>query len=163
MMMDMEGILKHLEKHYYLVFKYKLDYYTLQRKKVFFQTVYCLLSVDSPMQQQKSIEDLFKRAYVGDSLLIDVLRFIEIPSWRDPAWTTYKAVRHNAIIHNSEIHFLYGKKDYWISHSLYGRSLLSDNLGNTQEFNSCRNLFDEARIDNKSLEEIWIDVIVDTC
>ncbi len=40
---------------------------------------------------------------------------------------------------------------------------MSDNLGNTQLFNSCRTLFEDARIDGSTLEEIWEDVDVDAC
>lgn len=59
--------------------------------------------------------------------------------------------------------FFYRGKDYWIAHTNDGIYHLSDNLGNTQLFNSCRTLFEDARIDGSTLEEIWEDVDVDAC
>ena len=63
----------------------------------------------------------------------------------------------------NEIHFSYNGKGYWIAHTSDGLSHLSDDLGNTQMFNSCRDLFENARIDGSTLEEIWGKVIVDSC
>ena len=38
---------------------------------------------------------------------------------------------------------------------------MSDDLGNTQMFSSCSDLFERARIEGKPLKEIWEDVMID--
>ena len=98
-----------------------------------------------------------------DTLLSKAITYIEIPEWNDPAWESYEAVRHNAIVYNQEIHFLYNGRYYWVAHSQNGRSHLSDESGNTQSFTSCRELFENARIDGYSLKDIWEKVTVVAC
>ena len=88
---------------------------------------------------------------------------IKVPNWNDPSWLSYEAIRHDVVVYNQEIHFLYNEKYYWIAHSNNGISHFSDAFGNTQEFNSPRDLFEHARIDNKSLKDIWSQVVVDAC
>ena len=97
------------------------------------------------------------------TLLIEAIKYMEIHELDDPSWKTYGAVRHSAIVYENEIHFSYNGKGYWIAHTSDGLSHLSDDLGNTQMFNSCRDLFENARIDGSTLEEIWGKVIVDSC
>lgn len=59
--------------------------------------------------------------------------------------------------------FFFRGKSYWIAYADDGKAHLSDNTGNTQWFDSCRALFKDARIDGDALEDIWEEVIVDSC
>ncbi len=162
--MTIYDIINYLKEHSSLVFKYKSEYYSLQKKKSLFHSVYRLVGTDVPPQQRKSLEDLCEQVYISDdTLLCKAINYIEIPKWDDPAWASYEAVRHNVIVYNHEIHFLYNGRYYWIAHSHNGLSHLSDDLGNTQNFNSCRDLFENARIDGNTLKDIWGKVIVDAC
>ena len=67
------------------------------------------------------------------------------------------------IVQLYEIHFFFRGKGYWIAYADDGKAHLSDNTGNTQWFDSCRALFNDARIDGYALEDIWGEVIVDSC
>ena len=93
----------------------------------------------------------------------EAIHSIGIPEPDDSSWKTYKAVLHSAIVCGNEIHFFFRGKGYWIAYADDGKAHLSDNTGNTQWFDSCRALFKDARIDGDALEDIWGEVIVDSC
>lgn len=162
--MTIQEIKAYLKEHPILIFRYNSEYYSLRRSRSLFGSQYCLMPTDGLPQQRSSLEELCEHVHIGNgTVLMDAIEHIEIPEWDAPSWETYKAVRHCAIIHGNEIHFFYRGKDYWIAHTNDGIYHLSDNLGNTQLFNSCRTLFEDARIDGSTLEEIWEDVDVDAC
>lgn len=155
---------KYLKENFFLTFGYKSSCYSIQKRRSLFRTVYCLIDTDMPPQQFNSLESLFEQAHLHDgTILSEVGNCIEIPKLEDPFWLSYNTIRHNVIIYNNEIYFLYKERYYWIAHTDNGLSHLSDDLYNTQEFNSSRDLFDYARIDNKSLKEIWDEVVVYSC
>ena len=158
--MNLEEIKKYLDKHYFITFKYKEIYYSLQKRKRIFP-VYSLIDTDNAPQCRKSLKDLFTQVCLFDgTYLYEIEKYIKIPDWSDTSWLSYEAIRHAVIIYNNEVNFLYKEKSYWIAHLHNGIAHLSDNLGNTQYFNSNRDLFKFARIDKRSLKEIWGEVIV---
>lgn len=162
--MTIREIKTYLKKHYFLIFRYKSEYYSLKRDQTLFKPVYSLITTDLICQQRSSLEGLCEQVYIcNGTLLIEAIKYMEIPEWDDPCWETYNAVRHSAIVYGNEIYFSYNQKRYWIAHTSEGLSHLSDNLGNTQTFNTCRDLFEKSRIDGHTLEDIWKKVIVDTC
>ncbi len=162
--MTMHEIKDYLKKHFFLVFRYNFKYYSLKRSRSMFCLRYSLITTDGLHYQRNSLEELCEQVYINnDTLLIEAIKHMEIPEWDDPSWKTYEAVKHSAIVYGDEIHFSYKGKGYWIAHTSDGRSHLSDDLGDTQFFNSCRELFENARIDYRTLDEIWAEVIVDTC
>ena len=162
--MTVQEIKAYLKKHFFLVFKYHSEYYSLKRGQSLFCSQYCLVATDSLLHWRNSLEELCEQVYMSDgTLLIEAIKYMEIPELDDPSWKTYGAVRHSAIVYENEIHFSYNGKGYWIAHTSDGLSHLSDDLGNTQMFDSCRDLFENARIDGSTLEEIWGKVIVDSC
>lgn len=153
-----------LEKDFSFVFRYKSAYYSLQRRKSLFRPVYRLIATDTAAQQRNSLAELCEQVYISDdTLLMEAIKHIEIPERNDPSWKTFEAVRHCAIVYGDEIHFQYHDRDYWIAHLQNGQSHLSDDLGNTQIFASCRDLFENAHIEGDTLEDIWEKVIVDAC
>ena len=154
----------YLKKHNFLVFRYRSGYYSLVRRRSLFCTRYCLIATDALPEQRNSLEELCGQVFLCDgTLLADAIGYMEIPKWDDPSFETYEAVRHGAIVHGSEIHFRYKQRDYWITHTPDGVSHFIDYLGNTQDFNSCRDLFTDVRINGDPLRDIWCDVIVDAC
>ena len=162
--MTIQEIKTYLKKHYFLIFRYKSKYYSLKRDQILLKPIYSLITTDMICQQRNSLEELCERVYIHKgTLLIEAIEHIDIPELNDPSWESYEAVRHSAIVYGIEIHFLYRGKGYWIAHTIDGLSHLSDDLGNTQAFNSCRDLFEDARIDGSTLEEIWEKVVVDVC
>ena len=162
--MTMSDINAYLQDHSSLVFKYNSEYYSLQKKNSLFQSMYIFLGTDVLPKQCDSLEELCNQIYISDDVCLSkAIASIEIPEWNDPTWGSYEAVRHNVIIYNQEIHFLYNGRYYWVTHSHNGLSYLSDDLGNTQSFASCRELFENARIDGHSLKDIWEKVTVDAC
>ena len=162
--MTIQEIKIYLKKHFFLVFRYNSEYYTLKRSQSLFSPQYSLIATDALPHCQNSLEELCEQVYMSNgTLLIEAIKHIEIPERDDLSWETYEAVRHSAIVHGNEIHFLYKQRNYWIAHTHDGLSHLSDDLGNTQDFNSCRDLFEDARIDGNTLEDIWKNVIVDAC
>ena len=162
--MTIQEIKIYLRKHFFLVFRYNSEYYSLQRSQSLFCPQYSLIATDAQPYYRNSLEELCEQVYISnDTLLIEAIRHIEIPELNDPSWETYEAVRHSAIVYGNEIHFSYHGKSYWIAHTSDGLSHLSDDLGNTQRFNSCRDLFEDARIDGSTLEGIWEKVVVDAC
>lgn len=162
--MTIREINEYLDKHFYLIFKYRNEYFSLQKSKALFHPMYSLIAPDKLYQQRESLVELCTQVCINDGiLLIDAINYIEIPSWDDPSWETYEAVRHCAIVYKTEIHFIYDGRSYWITHTSDGLSLLSDDLGNAQCFNSCHELFECALIDGTSLMRIWEKVIVDSC
>ncbi len=162
--MTIQEIEIYLKKHFFLVFRYDSEYYSLKRNQSLFCSQYSLIATDALPQQRNSLEELCEQVYISNgTLLIEALKHIEIPEANDPSWETYEAVRHGAIVYGHEIHFSYNGINYWIAHTNDGMSHLSDDLGNTQWFNSCRDLFENARIDSSTLEDIWEKVIVDAC
>lgn len=162
--MTIQEIKNYFKKHFFLVFRYNSEYYTLKRSQSLFNPQYSLTATDGLPHWQNSLEELCEQVYMSNgTLLVEAIKHIEIPELDDLSWETYEAVRHNAIVHGNEIHFIYERRNYWIAHTHEGLSHLSDDLGNTQNFNSCRDLFEEARIDGNTLEDIWENVIVDAC
>ena len=162
--MTIQEIKNYLKKHFFLIFRYKSEYYSLKRSQSLFRTRYSLIATDTLHQQRNSLEELCEQVYIcNGTLLIEAIKHMEIPEWDDPSWETYEAVRHSAIVYGNEIHFLYNQRSYWITHTSEGLSQLSDDLGNTQSFNSCHDLFENACIDNNTLKDIWGKVIVDAC
>ncbi len=162
--MTIQEIKIYLKKHYSLIFKYQSEYYTLVRSQSLFCDRYSLIATDTLHQQRNSLEELCEQVYIcNGTLLVEAIKHMEIPKLDDPSWETYEAVRHSAIVHRNEIHFLYNQRNYWIAHTHEGLSHLSDDLGNTQDFNSCRDLFEYARINGNTLKDIWKEVVVDTC
>ena len=162
--MTIQKIENYLEKPFFLVFPYHSEYYSLMRSHSPFGLRYSLVTTDAAPQQRNSLELLCTQASLDNVILLaDAIRDIEIPDWSDPSWTSYEAVRHTAIIYGSEVHFLYHGIGYWISHGNDGAAYLSDNLGNTQCFRSCRDLFENARVEGSTLADIWKNVSVDAC
>lgn len=162
--MTIQEIKIYLKKHFFLVFRYNSEYYTLKKSQSLFCPQYSLIATDALPHHRNSLEELCEQVYISNgTLLIEAIKHIEIPELNDPSWETYEAVRHSAIVYGNEIHFSYHGKSYWIARTSDGLSQLSDDLGNTQRFNSCRDLFEEARIDGSTLEGIWKNVIVDAC
>lgn len=159
-----QEIKSYLKKHHFFTFVYNSQFYTLKRSQSLFCPQYSLIATDALPQHRNSLEELCEQVYISNGTpLIEAIKYIEIPELNDPAWETYEAIRHSAIVYGNEIHFLYRGKGYWIAHTSDGLSHLSDDLGNTQSFNSCRELFDNARIDGSKLEAIWEKVTVDAC
>jgi DNA-binding ferritin-like protein (Dps family) len=74
---------------------------------------------------------------------------------------SFKTIKDAVIYNSSEVHFGYKGKYYWIAHYNNG-SHLSDEEESTQYFNNAEELFKNATINGKSLEEIWDDVEVDS-
>lgn len=162
--MTIQDIKKHLDTHCFLIFKYESLYYSLQKVKTLFQTVYRLINTDMLCQQRDSLEKLFNQVNIRDGIILrEALNDIELPKWDDPSWESYEAVRHSVAVYRNEIYFLYEGRYFWISHSNDGQTYLSDDFGNTQRFNSSHDLFRNARIDSKSLKDIWETVIVESC
>ncbi len=162
--MTIQDLKTYFKKHYCLIFKYQSKYYSLVRSRSLFGDHYSLIATDAFYQQRDSIEELCEQIYIcKDTLLIEAVKNIEIPKGDDSSWETYEAVRHSAIVHKNEIHFLYDQRDYWIVHTREGLSQLCDDLGDSQSFTSCKDLFEYARIGGKSLKDIWDEVIVDSC
>ena len=162
--MSIQDINLYLKKHFFLVFRYKSEYYTLMKRNSLFGSQYSLVATDGLFQQRNSLEELCEQVYISkDTLLIEAIKHIEIPALEDPAWRTYEAVKHCSIVHRNEINFSYNGRNYWIAHTNKGFSHLSDDFENTQMFNSCSELFENARIDGKTLKDIWGQVIVYAC
>ena len=162
--MTIQEIEIYLKKHFFLVFSYHSEYYSLKRHRSLFCPQYSFISTDGPSQQRNSLKKLCEQAYTKDgTLLIEAIKCIEIPEWRDSSWETYEAVRHIAVVYGVEIHFLYKRTGYWITHAGDGRSVLSDDSGFSQTFDSCLDLFRYALIDGFPLESIWEKVVVDSC
>lgn len=162
--MTKQEINNYLNKHCFLIFRYQSEYYSLQKSKSLFRPVYSLITIDKSLQQRNSLDELFEQVCICDNtLLIEAIKHMEIPNWDDPSWETYEAIRHVAIVYKNEIHFIYNQRGYWIAHTSEGLSHLSDEFGNTQSFDSCFDLFENARIDDHALKDIWNDVIVDAC
>lgn len=162
--MTIQQIKIYLKKHFFLVFRYNNEYYTLKRSRSLFCLRYSLIATDTLPHCRNSLEELCEQTYISNStLLVEAIKRMEIPKQDDPSWRTYEAVRHSAIVNRNEIHFSYNQRNYWIAHTDEGLSHLSDDLGNTQRFNSCRDLFENARIDGRTLEGIWGKVVVDAC
>ena len=162
--MTIQEIKIYLKKHFFLVFRYNSEYYSLKRSHSLFYPRYSLIATDEQPCYRNSLEKLCEQVYINNTtLLSEAIKQIEIPKFNDPSWKTYKAVKHSAIVYGNDIHFLYNGKSYWITHTGDGFSYLSDDLGNTQRFSSCRDLFENALIDGITLEGIWEKVIVDAC
>lgn len=162
--MTLQEIQNYLKEHCVLVFEYKSVYYSLQKKGCLFRPIYSLTDTDNPPQKRNSLEALFTQICLHDGVYLrEIKNQIKVPNWNDPSWLSYEAIRHDVVVYNQEIHFLYNEKYYWIAHSNNGISHFSDAFGNTQEFNSPRDLFEHARIDNKSLKDIWSQVVVAAC
>lgn len=162
--MTIQEIKIYLKKHFFFVFRYNSEYYSLQKSQSLFRPQYRLIATDALPQQRNSLEELCEQVYISQgTLLIEAFKHMEIPAVNDPSWETYEAVRHSAIVYGQEIHFSYNGIGYWITHTSDGLSYLSDDLENTQRFNSCRDLFEDARIDGSTLEDVWEKVIVDAC
>lgn len=162
--MTIQEIKIYLKKHFFLVFRYNSEYYTIRRSQFLFCTKYSLIATDALTHHRNSLKELIEQVYISNGiLLIEAIKDIEIPEKGDFSWRTYEAIRHSVIVHGNEVHFSYNGKGYWIAHTSDGLSHLSDNLGNTQWFNSSRDLFEEARINGNTLKDIWKNVIVDVC
>ncbi len=162
--MTLQEIDDFLKKHVSLIFRYKSAYYSLQRRKSLFRPVYRLIATDTGAQERNTLAELCGQVCIGDdTLLIEAIKHMEIPKWDDPSWKTFEAVRHCVIVYGNEIHFQYRDRYYWIAHLPDGQSHLSDDAGNTQIFDSCRDLFKNARIDGDALADIWERVTVDAC
>lgn len=161
--MTIQEIKMYLQQHTFLVFCYRSEFYTLERRQSLFGFRYRFVTTNAMPQQRNSLEELCEQVCVDGTLLMNVIQQAAIPEWSDPVWETYEAVRHNATVHGREIHFSYRGRDYWISHTKEGRSYLSDDFDNTQAFGSCRELFENARINGNTLKDIWGETIVDAC
>ena len=162
--MTIQEIEIYLKKHFFLVFRYDTKYYTIRRSQSLLNTQYYLIATDTLPHCQNSLEELCEQVYMSNgTLLAEAFKHIEIPEQNDPSWETYEAIRHSAIVNGNEIHFVYKQRHYWIAHTHEGLSHLSDDLGNTQYFNSCSDLFKDARIDGSRLEDMWKNVVVDAC
>lgn len=162
--MTVQEIKKYLKEHTSLTFRYHSKYYSLKRRKSLLGSWYSLIATDAVLCQRDSLEALCEQGTIGNGTpLMEAIREMEIPEWSDPAWETYEAVRHSAIVGGCEISFSYGGRNYWIAYTGDGAAHLSDNLGNTQSFRSCRDLWEKARINGESLADIWEKVAVDSC
>ena len=154
----------YLNRHFSFDFWYMSKVYTLEKSRLLCISRYSLVTTDALPQRRNSLSELCEQVYINDGVLLrEAINNIRVPSFDDPSWESYEAARHSAIVHGNEIHFAYGERDYWIAHTKKGVSHLSDNLGNTQVFPSCRALFESARIDGKSLKDIWEKAEVDIC
>lgn len=154
----------YLKKHFFLIFRYKSEYYSLKKSQSLFRTKYSLIATDTLYHHRNSLKELCEQVYIcNGTLLIEAIKHMEIPKWDDPSWKTYEAIRHSAIVYGNEIHFLYNQRSYWIAHTSEGLPHLSDDLGNTQIFYSFHDLFENARIDDNTLKDIWENVVVDAC
>ena len=162
--MTIQEIKKYLKKHNLLTFEYGSEFYSIERSHSLFCTQYSLLDTDALPQRRDSLEKLCEQVYIGNGVLLsEAIHSIGIPEPDDSSWKTYKSVLHSAIVCGNEIHFFFRGKGYWIAYADDGKAHLSDNTGNTQWFDSCRALFNDARIDGYALEDIWGEVIVDSC
>ncbi|MBR4743911.1 MAG: hypothetical protein IK082_06960 [Oscillospiraceae bacterium] len=154
----------YLRRHHFLIFRFNNDYYTLKKTKSFIKTIYSLIPTDAPSQHGSTLEELCDNVMIENhTSLREAIQSIVVPDWNDSSWESFEAIRHCAIVHGSEIKFFYEGKDYWIAHVDSCSFHLSDNAGDTQVFASCRELFSCARINGKTLKEIWNNVIVDAC
>ncbi len=61
----------------------------------------------------------------------------------------------NLVKHGMEYNFFVEGKEYWISYNSDGFYLTRVEDEFTQEFSSSENLFAKARINGKSLEQLW--------
>ena len=160
--MEISDIQNHLKKHGYLMFEYKSMCYSLQRKATWRGVSYQLVDTDHPPIESHSLEDLISEAHLFDgSILRDRLDHLVVPDSNDPFWETYEAIRHCVVLYAQEIHFKYNNRYYWIV--LDDHACLTDDTGNLQQFDSPQELFMQARIDEKTLKEIWEDIEVDAC
>lgn len=57
-----------------------------------------------------------------------------------------------------EFLFEYNNEEYWISQNKYGYYLTKVSDGYTQEFKNISELFQNARIDKKTILQIWNDI-----
>ena len=103
--MAIQEIKSYLKKHFFLVFRYNSEYYTLKRSQSLFNPQYSLVATDGLSHLKNSLEELCEQVYISnDTRLIEAIRHIEIPELNDPSWETYEAVRHSAIVYGNEIH-----------------------------------------------------------
>ena len=160
--MELYDLQKYFNKNFRLTFEYKSEYYSIWKTKRLFGVNYLLIDTDNPPQREKSLERLLLHGVVHDGAkLNEIKNHIEMIPWDSPLWESYEAIRHLIVLYNNEIHFMYKGIYYWIAHAPNGTSHLSDDFENTQTFDSSQDLFEHARIDKKSLKEIWPDVVVD--
>lgn len=161
--MTVQELEVYFKRHAILAFRYRSRYYSIVKGRSGFRLQYRLVTADGLRQQGRSLEELRRQAHMFNGVLLgDAIEKNEIEKPNDPSWETYDAIRHFAIVHGDEIHFLYNQRSYWIAHAGDHLYHLSDDLGNSQQFASCRDLFENARIDNMSLRDIWDNVTVDT-
>lgn len=154
-------IILYLNNHYYFTFMYKSRIYTLLRHNIFLWKRYVILDSYEFFHKNTSLKKLFNETYLHDgTLLAKAICNIETPKSGDPSWFSYEAIRHDVVVLNQEISFTYKDRYFWISHSK-SRAYLSDNFGNSNVFDSKKELFESARIDGKRLNEIWDDIVID--
>lgn len=163
--MNYKKIKEILKAHNCLIFKYKSKYYSIRKIRRIFFTKYLLMDTDNLPQQYNSLSELYANACMHDGAhFSDVELIIEICDGEDYINDlSFEAIRHDAVIYGKEIHFCYKNIGYWIAQTPNGIWHLTDEFGNSQEFYSCNHLFFDARIDNKSLKEIWDELDIDTC
>lgn len=159
--MTIQEIKTYLKKSW-LEFKYGSKFYCITKERSLFATRYCLYAADWPPQRRNSLEELLEQVYISeDTLLIDAIEHIELPPWPESVMETYEGIRYFAIVCQCEINFVYNNgREYWITHPRKDLSGLYDDLGNAQEFRTASELFEKARIDGKTLQDIWEEVTV---
>ena len=162
--MTIQDIKSYLRNANLFTFRYKSKYYSIEKSRTLFHNKYSLIVTDVLRYSKNTLEELCAQVCLCNNiLLMDAIRDIEVPKKDDPCWETYEAVRHSCMVEKNEILFEYDQRYYWIAYTNKGLPHLSNDLGITQMFDSCNDLFENARIDNKSLEEIWEKVIVYAC
>ncbi|WP_099225416.1 hypothetical protein [Listeria costaricensis] len=64
-----------------------------------------------------------------------------------------------SLAYGEEYNFYYKDEEYWISKNSVGNYLTQVSNGSTQEFKSSEELLEKARIEGKSILEIWHDIV----
>lgn len=74
----------YLQQHTFLVFCYRSEFYTLERRQSLFGFRYRFVTTDAMPQQRNSLEELCEQVCVDGTLLMNVIQQAAIPEWSDP-------------------------------------------------------------------------------
>lgn len=139
----------HLKDHPFLIFRVNSRYYSIHKSRRFFPR-YILRTAQGDSHAAPSLHSLL------DLQGVPPLQDARIVPWGDPALDTYEGIRHLVTALGLEVRFRYHGECYWITHTDKGQALLSKETENPyQLFSSPKELFEKARLDGKSLAEIW--------
>lgn len=151
--MTYEEVSAYLKGRPFLIFLWKGRYYSIHKARRWLSLRYILCATQGESHDAPSLHDLLSAHGVPS------LQDARIVPWGDPALDTYEGIRHLVTVLGLEVRFLYHGGFYWITHTKEGQALLSKETENRyQLFSSPKELFEKARLEGKSLEEIWAEV-----